>query len=69
MMRRNTCVLLGGDLGYLNVIANDRQPRMMYSTSKEAIKRALNGLAADIQANDADDIEWDNIKSRVSKGR
>ncbi|KAF2798370.1 cofilin [Melanomma pulvis-pyrius CBS 109.77] len=44
-------------------------PRMMYSTSKEAIKRALNGLAADIQANDADDIEFENIKSRVSKGR
>lgn len=44
-------------------------PRMMYSSSKEAIKRALNGLAADIQANDADDIEFENIKSRVSKGR
>jgi len=44
-------------------------PRMMYSSSKEALKRALNGLAADIQANDADDLEWDNIKSRVSKGR
>jgi len=44
-------------------------PRMMYSSSKEAIKRALNGLAADIQANDADDIEYDNIISRVSKGR
>ncbi len=41
---------------------------MMYSTSKEAIKRSLNGLAADIQANDADDIEFDTIKSRVSKG-
>jgi cofilin len=40
---------------------------MMYSSSKEAIKRALNGLAADIQANDADDIEFDNIKSRVSR--
>jgi len=44
-------------------------PRMMYSTSKEAIKRALNGLAADIQANDADDIEFENVISRVSKGR
>ena len=42
---------------------------MMYSTSKEAIKRSLNGLAADIQANDADDIEFDNIIARVSKGR
>ncbi|KAK3202395.1 hypothetical protein GRF29_161g1010570, partial [Pseudopithomyces chartarum] len=44
-------------------------PRMMYSSSKEAIKRALNGLAGDIQANDADDIEWETILSRVSKGR
>ncbi|KAL1304445.1 hypothetical protein AAFC00_003441 [Neodothiora populina] len=44
-------------------------PRMMYSSSKEAIKRALNGLAADIQANDPDDIEYDTVVSRVSKGR
>lgn len=42
---------------------------MMYSSSKEAIKRALNGLAADIQANDADDIEFDSIINRVAKGR
>lgn len=42
---------------------------MMYSTSKEAIKRALNGLAADIQANDPDDIEYDTIISKVAKGR
>nr|POE78542.1 cofilin [Quercus suber] len=34
-------------------------PRMMYSSSKESLKRALNGLAADIQANDPDDIEHD----------
>lgn len=42
---------------------------MMYSSSKEAIKRSLNGLAADVQANDADDIEFDSILARVSKGR
>jgi len=44
-------------------------PRMMYSSSKEALKRSLNGLAADIQANDADDLEFENIVGRVSKGR
>ncbi|KAK4940078.1 hypothetical protein LTR28_009224 [Elasticomyces elasticus] len=44
-------------------------PRMMYSSSKDALKRALNGLAAEIQANDPDDIEFENVKSRVSKGR
>lgn len=54
----------------VNTIEVDHgQPRMMYSSSKDALKRALNGLAADIQANDADDIEFENIKSRVSKGR
>jgi len=42
---------------------------MMYSSSKEALKRALNGLAADIQANDPDDIEYDSIIARVAKGR
>lgn len=41
----------------------------MYSTSKEALKRSLNGLAADIQANDPDDLEFENVVSRVSKGR
>jgi cofilin len=44
-------------------------PRMMYSSSKDALKRSLNGIAADIQANDADDIEFETILSRVSKGR
>ena len=42
---------------------------MMYSTSKEALKRALNGIAVEIQANDAEDIEFDNVVSRVAKGR
>lgn len=46
-----------------------KQPKMMYSSSKDALKRALNGLAADIQANDEDDIEYESIISRVSKGR
>lgn len=70
MMRHNTYVTIctapncNG-----SVQTNAAQPRMMYSSSKEAIKRALNGLAADIQANDADDLEFENIKTRVSKGR
>ena len=42
---------------------------MMYSSSKEALKRSLNGLAVDIQANDPDDIEYDSIVARVAKGR
>ena len=45
------------------------QPKMMYSSSKDALKRSLNGLAADIQANDDDDIEYATIIQRVSRGR
>ena len=42
---------------------------MMYSSSKEALKRSLNGIAIDVQANDADDIEQDTIIKRAQSGR
>jgi len=42
-------------------------PRMLYSTSKDALKRSLNGFHADIQAMDDEDLEWKNILERVKK--
>jgi cofilin len=45
------------------------QVRMLYSSSKEAIKNALNGIHTDIQANDPEDIEFDTVKEKVSRGR
>jgi len=45
------------------------QPKMMYSSSKEALKRSLNGVAIEIQANDEDEIEYESILERVRKGR
>ncbi|KAH6891138.1 hypothetical protein B0T10DRAFT_458539 [Thelonectria olida] len=44
------------------------QPKMIYAASKEALKRALTGIATELQANDQDDIEYDSIKKTVSKG-
>ncbi|MCJ1267104.1 cofilin [Lobaria immixta] len=44
-------------------------PRMTYATSKEALKNALPGLAAEIQANRDDQIEYESILTDVSKGR
>ncbi|KAI1388374.1 uncharacterized protein F4822DRAFT_244173 [Hypoxylon trugodes] len=41
---------------------------MVYASSKEALKRALNGIATELQANDQDDIEYDTILKVVSKG-
>lgn len=41
---------------------------MIYASSKDALKRALNGIAAEFQANDEDDIEYDSVLNKVSKG-
>jgi hypothetical protein len=42
--------------------------KMVYASSKEALKRALPGLAGEVQANDADDIEYESLVRTVSKG-
>lgn len=42
--------------------------KMVYASSKEALKRSLPGIATELQANDADDIEYDSILKTVSKG-
>jgi len=44
------------------------QAKMIYASSKDSLKRALNGLATEFQANDEDDIEYQSVLSRVSKG-
>jgi len=44
------------------------QPKMVYASSKDALKRALNGLATEFQANDENDIEYSEVLARVSKG-
>ena len=44
------------------------QPKMVYASSKDALKRALNGIATEFQANDEDDIEYQSVLNKVSKG-
>jgi len=44
------------------------QPKMVYASSKDALKRALNGIATEFQANDEDDIEYQSVLAKVSKG-
>lgn len=41
---------------------------MLYASSKDALKRALNGIATEFQANDNDDIEYEEVLKKVSKG-
>ncbi|KAL9122594.1 MAG: hypothetical protein Q9187_000847 [Circinaria calcarea] len=44
-------------------------PRMTYASSKEALKSALNGIAAEVQANRDDEIEYATILKDIIKGR
>lgn len=45
-----------------------RQAKMIYASSKDALKRSLTGVAYELQANDPDDIEYDTVLKAVSKG-
>ena len=45
------------------------EPRMTYASSKEALKNALNGIAAEVQANRDDEIEYATILKDITKGR
>ncbi|KAL7624414.1 cofilin [Parahypoxylon ruwenzoriense] len=42
--------------------------KMVYASSKDALKRALTGIATELQANDQDDIEYDTALKIISKG-
>ncbi|KAI9763582.1 MAG: cofilin, partial [Candelina submexicana] len=44
------------------------KPKTAYSSSKESLKNALNGIGEDLQVNDEGDLEYDDIMKRVRKG-
>lgn len=56
-------------LADLLLIQTNFQPRMTYASSKESLKNALNGIAAEVQANRDDEIEYDTILKDISKGK
>lgn len=42
---------------------------MVYASSKDALRRALNGIHADIQATDFSEVAYEEILEKVSKGQ
>jgi cofilin len=42
---------------------------MTYASSKEALKNALNGIAAEVQANRDDEIEYDTVRKDITKNK
>ncbi len=45
------------------------QSKMIYASSKDALKRSLPGIAEEYQANDEDELEYEHILQKVSKGK
>lgn len=42
--------------------------KMVYASSKDALRRALNGVAADIQGTDFSEVAYESVLERVSRG-
>jgi cofilin len=42
--------------------------KMMYASSKDALKKKLNGLQNEVQATDEDELDEDDIQNKISGG-
>jgi len=56
-------------LTYINQDDTAVKSRMIYASSRDTLKNALNGIAMNWQANDPGELEWADILKEASKGR
>lgn len=42
--------------------------KMIYASSKDALRRALNGVSSDVQGTDFSEVAYESVLDRVSKG-
>jgi len=42
--------------------------KMIYASSRDALRRALNGVAVDIQGADFSEVDYDSVYSKVTRG-
>ncbi|KIX99279.1 uncharacterized protein Z520_04855 [Fonsecaea multimorphosa CBS 102226] len=54
---------------YINQDATGVKSRMVYASSRETLKNALNGIAMNWQANDPGELEWADLLKEASKGK
>ncbi|KAG0275144.1 cofilin [Linnemannia exigua] len=43
------------------------KPKMLYASSKEGLRKVLNGLAAEIQGTDYDEVSYDTVLERIRR--
>lgn len=54
---------------YINQDDSAVKSRMIYASSRETLKNALNGIAMNWQANDPGELEWTDLLKEASKGK
>jgi len=54
---------------YINQDDSAVKSRMIYASSRETLKNALNGIAMNWQANDPGELEWADLLKEASKGK
>ncbi|RMZ77969.1 hypothetical protein DV738_g4150, partial [Chaetothyriales sp. CBS 135597] len=54
---------------YINQDNTAVKSRMVYASSRETLKNALNGIAITLQANDPGELEWADLLKEASKGK
>ncbi|RMZ91712.1 hypothetical protein DV736_g1039, partial [Chaetothyriales sp. CBS 134916] len=54
---------------YINQDNTAVKSRMVYASSRETLKNALNGIAITLQANDPSELEWADLLKEASKGK
>lgn len=54
---------------YINQDNTGVKSRMVYASSRETLKNALNGIAMNWQANDPSELEWADLLKEASKGK
>lgn len=42
--------------------------KMVYASSKDALRRALNGISSDVQGTDFSEVAYESVLERVSRG-
>ncbi|CAE6460420.1 unnamed protein product [Rhizoctonia solani] len=42
--------------------------KMLYASSRDALRRSLDGIAAEIQGTDHDEVAWESVLDKVSRG-
>ncbi|CAE6512187.1 unnamed protein product [Rhizoctonia solani] len=59
----------GGKRNKLTFFSAKIKQKMVYASSKDALRKSLDGIAADVQGTDVDEVSWETVLDKASRGR